>query len=146
MDRAHAYAPGSTSNLGPGFDCLGVAVGGMGDRVVAERAHPPGVRVRSVSDPRIPLQAERNTAALAAAAVLRRAGALDLGVELEVEKGLPLAGGLEEGLRPEWSAEQRVHGDSPRDGGGGAASEAAREREALLHLELDTEVEGPRPA
>jgi len=94
MDRAHAYAPGSTSNLGPGFDCLGVAVGGLGDRVVAERADRLGVRVRSVSDPRIPLEAGRNTGALAAAAVLRRAGALDLGVELEVEKGLPLAGGL----------------------------------------------------
>ena len=75
MDRATCYAPGSTSNVGPGFDCLGIAVTGIGDRVEAVRAGAPGVRVLSVSDPRIPCDAGRNTAALAAAEVLRRAGA-----------------------------------------------------------------------
>ena len=94
MERATAYAPGSTSNVGPGFDCLGIALTGLGDRVTAERGSEPGVRVRAVSDDRIPLEAHRNTAALAASEVLRRAGAPDVGLELEVEKGLPLAGGL----------------------------------------------------
>jgi homoserine kinase len=94
MKRITAYAPGSTSNVGPGFDCLGIALEELGDRVTAEQASAPGVRVRSVSDPRIPADAHRNTAALAATEVLKRAGATDLGLELEVEKGLPLAGGL----------------------------------------------------
>jgi homoserine kinase len=93
MDRATCYAPGSTSNVGPGFDCLGIAIAGAGDRVSAERAGPRGVRVLAVSDPRVPADPARNTAALAAAEVLRAAGA-DIGVELRVEKGLPLAGGL----------------------------------------------------
>jgi len=93
MDTATAYAPGSASNLGPGFDCLGVAFTGKGDRVTAVRTGPPGVRVVAVSDPRIPADPRRNTAAIAAAAVLRRAGA-DAGLELSVEKGLPLAGGM----------------------------------------------------
>jgi len=88
------YAPGSISNLGPGFDCLGVAVTGAGDRIRACLAGPPGVRVLAVDDPRIPLDSARNTAALAAAAVLRRAGREGLGLELRIEKGLPLAGGL----------------------------------------------------
>ncbi|HVO12082.1 MAG TPA: homoserine kinase [Vicinamibacteria bacterium] len=94
MDRVTAYAPGSTSNVGPGFDCLGIAIAGMGDRVRAERCRLPGVRVRAVSDPRVPSDAARNTAALAAAEVLRRAGGAALGLDLWVEKGLPLAGGL----------------------------------------------------
>jgi homoserine kinase len=93
MERATAYAPGSTSNVGPGFDCLGIAIAGMGDRVAAVLRDEPGVFVRSVSDPRIPTDAARNTAALAAAEVLRRSGARR-GIELSVEKGLPLAGGL----------------------------------------------------
>lgn len=93
MRRATAYAPGSTSNVGPGFDCLGIAIAGMGDWVSADPRDEPGVVVRSVSDPRIPKDASRNTAALAAAAVLRRTGARG-GLELDVEKGLPLAGGL----------------------------------------------------
>lgn len=52
----------------------------------------------TVSDPRIPTSASRNTAAIAAAAVLAQAaGASDspaFGIELAVEKGLPLAGGM----------------------------------------------------
>ena len=94
MDRVTCYAPGSTSNVGPGFDCLGIAIAGIGDRVVAVRADGAGVRVLSVSDPRIPCDPGRNTAALAAADVLRRAGAAGVGLELRVEKGLPLSGGL----------------------------------------------------
>ena len=93
MDHATAYAPGSTSNVGPGFDCLGIAITGLGDRVTARRGEAPGVRVRSVSDPRIPTDADRNTAALAAAEVLRRARS-ETGLDLEIEKGLPLSGGL----------------------------------------------------
>jgi len=93
MERATAYAPGSTSNVGPGFDCLGIAIAGMGDRVAAVLRAEPGVLVRSVSDPRIPTDPARNTASLAAAEVLRRSGARQ-GIELSVEKGLPLAGGL----------------------------------------------------
>jgi homoserine kinase len=89
------FAPGTTSNLGPGFDCLGVAFTGLGDTVRAERVERPGVRVVSVSDGRIPTDPLRNTAALAAAAVLKRAGlAREAGLELRVEKGLPLSAGM----------------------------------------------------
>jgi homoserine kinase len=91
--RAIAYAPGSTSNLGPGFDCLGVAFTGKGDRVRAETVASSGVRVVSVSDSRIPTSASRNTAAIAASAVLRRTGSA-LGLDLTLEKGLPLSGGM----------------------------------------------------
>jgi homoserine kinase len=94
MDRVTAYAPGSTSNVGPGFDCLGIAVAGIGDRVTAARVARPGVSVLSVSDPRIPVDAAANTAALAAACVLRRVGAEAEGLELVILKGLPLSGGL----------------------------------------------------
>lgn len=92
-ESAWVYAPGSVSNLGPGFDCLGVAVAGCGDRVRARRTSGAGVRVGSVSEPRIPLDPQRNTAAIAAAHVLKRSGAR-LGLELDIEKGLPLSGGL----------------------------------------------------
>jgi homoserine kinase len=93
VDRATVYAPGSSSNLGAGFDCLGLALTGLGDSVTASRSERPGVRVASVSDPRVPLESGRNTAALAARAVLRRAGE-EFGIELAIRKGLPLAAGL----------------------------------------------------
>lgn len=81
------------SNLGPGFDCLGIAFTGRGDLVTAHRTEGGGVRVTAVSDPRIPTDAQRNTAAIAASAVLARARA-DGGLELTIEKGLPLAAGM----------------------------------------------------
>jgi homoserine kinase len=94
MEEIVCYAPGSTSNVGPGFDCLGIAVAGMGDRVRAARGPGRGIRVLSVSDPRVPCDPSRNTAALGASEVLRWAGQPDLGLDLVVEKGLPLSGGL----------------------------------------------------
>lgn len=93
MDAVSVYAPGTVSNLGPGFDCLGIAFTGKGDTVTARRVGASGIRVASVSDPRIPTDPERNTAAIAAAAILRRAGS-DAGLELEIAKGLPVAGGM----------------------------------------------------
>lgn len=92
MDELRVFAPGSVSNLGPGFDCLGAAVTGKGDVVVARRSDRAGVRVVSVTDPRIPVASDRNTAAVAAGAVLRRVPGA--GMEIAIEKGLPLAGGL----------------------------------------------------
>jgi len=89
------FAPGTASNIGPGFDCLGLAFTGLGDTVRAARVDAPGVRVASVSDERIPTDPLRNTAALAAATVLKRAGLeREAGLELRVEKGLPLAAGM----------------------------------------------------
>jgi len=132
MKRVTAYAPGSTSNLGPGFDCLGVAITGMGDRVTAEGASAPGVRVRAVSDARIPVEAGRNTAALAAAEVLRRAGAGAIGVEIEILKGLPLAGGLGGSAASAVAGAVAANGLLGRPLGDEAILECAIEAEAVV--------------
>lgn len=92
MDEVRVFAPGSISNLGPGFDCLGAAFTGRGDTVTARRSSEPGVRVTSVSDARIPTDPARNTSAIAAASALR--GVPGAGMEIAIEKGLPLAGGM----------------------------------------------------
>jgi len=123
-----AFAPGSASNLGPGFDCLGVALSGRGDRVTARLSTGTGVRVLSVSDTRIPLDSTRNTAAIAATAVLRRSGSL-AGLELSIEKGLPLAGGLG------GSAASAVAGAVAAN----AAIGAGLPREALMDAALEAE-------
>jgi homoserine kinase len=95
LERVTAFAPGSASNLGPGFDCLGIAFAGKGDTVTASPSPAPGVRILSISDARIPTDSDRNTASLAAAAVLRRCGReAGPGMDLTIEKGLPLAGGM----------------------------------------------------
>ena len=95
MGTVAVYAPGTASNIGPGFDCFGIAFTGLGDMVRAARTNGPGVRVVAVSDERIPTDPLGNTAALGAAAVIKRAGLeREAGLELHVEKGLPLAAGM----------------------------------------------------
>lgn len=88
-----AFAPGSIGNLGPGLDILGCAITGPGDAVVARRHDSPGVHLDDPGSPDLPREPEHHASAIAAAEVLRRAGALSVGVALSVEKGLPLSGG-----------------------------------------------------
>jgi homoserine kinase len=91
--RAQAFAPGSVGNLGPGLDILGLAVAGAGDEVTVERADGSAIIVRHPGHADLPSDPRRNTAALAAAEVRRRAGAEGLGLRVSVDKGLPLSGG-----------------------------------------------------
>ena len=93
MRRVRAFAPGTVANLGPGLDILGLAVAGAGDTVTAERSASREIRIRSSGHPEIPGETEKNTAGIAAARVRAMASAESIGMTLEIEKGLPLAGG-----------------------------------------------------
>lgn len=92
---ARAFAPASSSNLGPGFDLLGHAIAGPRDEVLARRSHVTGVRITALHGLllRLPEDPARNTAGRAAQALLQRSGA-DFGVELELHKGIPLGSGI----------------------------------------------------
>ncbi len=89
------FAPATVANVGPGFDVLGLALSAPGDTVIARRAPGSGVRIAAIHGDGgvLPLDAEKNTAGIAAARVLRRAG-MDTGIELEIHKGLPIGSGL----------------------------------------------------
>lgn len=82
-------------NLACGFDTLGLALESPGDIVAARLAGGPGVTLVRIEgdEGRLPLEADRNTASVAAQALLDAAG-IDQGVELTLSKGLPLASGL----------------------------------------------------
>ena len=91
-----AFAPASVSNVGPGFDILGFAVNGMGDRVTAALGNEPGVDIAEITGDggRLPTSASENTAGVAALELLQRAGVGDRGVTLRLAKGMPLGSGL----------------------------------------------------
>lgn len=95
LEEVRAFAPATVSNLGPGFDILGLALHAPGDTVIARWSGSSGVRITRVSGDGSKLSTDptKNTAGIAAAATLRKAG-LEVGVELEIEKGLPIGSGL----------------------------------------------------
>ena len=64
MTWVKVFAPASIANLGPGFDCLGVAIAGPGDTVAVRRAEGgrPGVVITQITGHAcgIPLEAGAN--------------------------------------------------------------------------------------
>ena len=90
--RITVSAPGGIGNIGPALDVLGCAVVGGRDEVTVELRHEPGIEVADAGHPDLPRDPARHTAALAAAAVLRRADS-KWGIRLWCRKGLPLSGG-----------------------------------------------------
>ena len=91
--KVTASAPGGIGNIGPALDVLGCAVAGARDEVTVAWREEPGVEVTDAGHPDLPRDAARHTAALAAAAVLHRAGNSKRGLSLWCRKGLPLSGG-----------------------------------------------------
>lgn len=91
-----AWAPSTLSNIGPGFDCLGMATDGPGDRVRARRSDSAGVELTRIEGDGGKLPCDHtNTAVVAVKALLERvAPGRGLGVELQLTKGLPLGSGL----------------------------------------------------
>jgi homoserine kinase len=94
-----AFAPATIGNLGVGFDMLGLAIAGAGDRVSARKTGQQGVRIREVRGldgeihPILSTNAEENTASIAAKSLWDRSGN-ESGLELIVYKGVPLQSGM----------------------------------------------------
>ena len=109
--RVRVFAPATVSNLGPGFDVLGLALQQPGDLVEAELHDEPGVKIVAVTGAGDALTTDptRNVVGIAAADVLRRlqdkvqgpaasgqnqGPRTGVGVRLWLHKQMPLASGL----------------------------------------------------
>ena len=93
--EATAFAPASVGNVAVGFDVLGHSVAAVGDTVRARQISERAVRIAAIDGvvKGLPLEAGRNTAGVAVAALVETVG-LDHGFELTIEKGIPLGSGL----------------------------------------------------
>lgn len=87
------FAPASIGNIGPGFDVLGMALAGIGDEVTASRIPERKVVIREIlgDSGKLPREAERNTAGIAALALIERLN-LKEGIAISIKKGVPGTG------------------------------------------------------
>lgn len=92
---ATAFAPASVGNVAVGFDVLGHSFQTIGDRVTARRIAEPGVRITSIGGlvTNLPLEPEKNTAGMAVLSMVKELQ-LDFGIEMSIEKGIPIGSGL----------------------------------------------------
>jgi homoserine kinase len=102
LSSIKVFAPATVANVGSAFDVLGFALEGQGDYLTATLCDVPGITVRSITGDSgvLPLDSSLNTAAVSATSLLnqlnRRYGDRyrDVGVALDIEKGLPIGSGL----------------------------------------------------
>lgn len=92
---ATAFAPASVGNVAIGFDILGFSFDALGDRATVRLCETPGVRISAIRGvvQDLPLDAASNTAGRALLA-MQEALPFRGGLELELDKGIPLASGL----------------------------------------------------
>lgn len=99
INHATAFAPASIGNVAVGFDMLGLAIAGAGDRVSARRVDGHKITVAEVRGldgeihPYLSTEWNHNTASIAAAALWHDHGDVG-GIELIVRKGIPLQSGM----------------------------------------------------
>lgn len=89
------FGPSSLSNLGPGFDALGLCIEGFGDYIEARLTEGDGVVIDAVTGDRglVPRIPSENTATVAAQWVMDYAGN-GYGIEMRIEKHVPFGSGI----------------------------------------------------
>jgi homoserine kinase len=89
------FAPASMGNVAVGYDLLGSALDGLGDRVTVRRLEEPVVRIGAIKGrvTDLPTEPSDNTATVALNS-LREAADVAGGFEVSIEKGIPLGSGL----------------------------------------------------
>lgn len=95
MDSVTAFAPASVGNVAVGFDILGHALEGVGDRVSVRRCDAPGIRLVGVEgiDIELPRAAGANSATRPLLRMAADHGIAD-GLEVVLHKGIPLGSGM----------------------------------------------------
>ncbi len=90
-----AFAPATIGNVICGFDTFGLALESPGDRVTVRRSDRPGLRISKIEGDggRLPMDPRRNSATIGISSLIGETRRTE-GMEVELEKGLPLSGGM----------------------------------------------------
>ncbi|MCA1779215.1 MAG: homoserine kinase [Xanthomonadaceae bacterium] len=95
ISQVTAFAPASVGNVAVGFDLLGHALCGPGDRVLLRKSAQAGITIRRIHGcvEALPREPKSNTASCAVQALCDALG-IKPSIEIEIEKGIPLSSGL----------------------------------------------------
>ncbi len=90
------FAPATVANVACGYDVLGFAIDSPGDEIIVRHGTKPGLHITAITgdDGKLPKQAEKNTAGVAALDLLKHLGMTDRPIEMEIHKKMPFGSGL----------------------------------------------------
>lgn len=94
-NKTSAFAPATVANLACGFDVIGLALETIGDTVTLRISDKPGIVIKSITGDggKLPKEPEKNTATIAIREFMEELGT-EYGLEVDIQKGIPLASGL----------------------------------------------------
>jgi homoserine kinase len=95
-ESVSVFAPATVANVVCGFDVLGFAVNEPGDEVVMRRTNKPGITISKITgdNGRLPMDPAKNTVSVSVEHYLKSVGRLDVGVDIELHKKMPIGSGL----------------------------------------------------
>jgi homoserine kinase len=92
-EEVRVFGPATVSNVGPGFDLLGFALEAPGDELVLRRNHTGLLVLKDESGCSLPMDPEKNVAAVAASALLKEVDCSD-GFDLIFTRKIPPGSGV----------------------------------------------------
>lgn len=90
------FAPATVANVGVGYDILGFAIDTPGDYVILRKGNKPGLTITEITGDKgkLPKEVLKNTAGYAAHSLLKEIDALDMPLEMTIQKKMPFGSGL----------------------------------------------------
>ena len=93
MNSIKVFSPASVSNVCCGFDVLGFSIKGLGDEIVIQKSNSKGVKIKRVTGYEVPLDTNKNTASVAAKALLDYLN-VKQGFDIEINKNIKPGSGI----------------------------------------------------
>ena len=93
MNQIKIFSPASVSNLCCGFDVLGFSIDGIGDELTITKSNNKGINIKGIKGYNVPLQNNKNTASVAAQALLDHLK-INEGFDIEINKRIKPGSGI----------------------------------------------------
>ena len=93
MNQIKIFSPASVSNLCCGFDVLGFSIDGIGDELTITKSNNKGINIKGIKGYNVPLQNNKNTASVAAQALLDYLK-INKGFDIEIDKKIKPGSGI----------------------------------------------------
>ena len=93
MNQIKIFSPASVSNLCCGFDVLGFSIDGIGDELKITKSTNKGVNIKEIKGYNVPLNNNKNTASVAAQALLDHLK-INEGFDIEINKKIKPGSGI----------------------------------------------------
>ena len=93
MSQIKIFSPASVSNICCGFDVLGFSIDGIGDELRITKSTNKGVNIKEIKGYNVPLQNNKNTASVAAQALLDHLK-INEGFDIEINKKIKPGSGI----------------------------------------------------